>query len=230
MKFICHLCKKEYIESPSKRKYGKNHFCNRSCYSKFRLKVALVLSVCQFCKKTLRLNKRKFKRDNNFCSRKHWYLWKISNRKNRFFSRLVKSKHCWNWIGTLDKAGYAIFQVRDKKNGAIGKAARFSYTLHHGKIPKGLHILHSCDNPKCVNPKHLRAGTEQDNANDRVLRGRSLVGEMVSSCKLSEEKVSMIRSIYASNKVTQEAISNRFKVTQSTISNIILRDTWKHII
>lgn len=43
-------------------------------------------------------------------------------------------------------------------------------------VPDGMHILHSCDNPRCCNPEHLRIGTHQDNMNDKVSRGRSGLG------------------------------------------------------
>lgn len=85
---------------------------------------------------------------------------------------------CWIWTSRRDRKGY----------GRIGKsqgsrdstrmvfAHRWSYEIHKGEIPDGLFVLHSCDNPPCVNPDHLRVGTHQDNMRDMMDRGRSWRG------------------------------------------------------
>jgi transposase len=71
----------------------------------------------------------------------------------------VTASGCWEWQLTFSQNGYA--RVADKP------AHHHVYRLFHGEIPAGLWVLHKCDNPKCVNPEHLYAGTAQDNANDR---------------------------------------------------------------
>ena len=75
---------------------------------------------------------------------------------------------CVLWHGTTDRWGYGYMTVRGKKIGAH----RISYTLVHGAIPKGLSVLHSCDTPACINPAHLRLGTDADNHRDTLERGR----------------------------------------------------------
>ena len=52
------------------------------------------------------------------------------------------------------------------------KAHRVSYEMANGPIPDGLIIRHKCDNPNCVNPKHLESGTQKDNMLDASFRGR----------------------------------------------------------
>lgn len=96
------------------------------------------------------------------------------------------SNDCIVWPGRLDKDGYGVINVAGHK-----KAHRLIYTLFAGQIPPGLGILHSCDNPKCVNPAHLRPGTASDNARDRVVRGRS---RRNGKAKLTAEAVQQIRN------------------------------------
>ena len=74
---------------------------------------------------------------------------------------------CWMWRGDKDQDGYGVFCV----GGTTVKAHRFSYTWHSGTDPHPLHVLHRCNNPSCVNPLHLYAGTNQQNMDDRKASG-----------------------------------------------------------
>ena len=85
----------------------------------------------------------------------------------RFWSKVNKTDVCWYWTAYRDDKGYGTFGL----NGKLQKAHRVAYELTYGAIPDGAHILHSCDNPPCVNPAHLRAGTRSDNMRDKVARG-----------------------------------------------------------
>ena len=78
----------------------------------------------------------------------------------RFFSKIRKTKSCWFWTGNLDVNGYGQIAM-GRKN--LWKASRISYFLHKGEIPKKKVIMHLCDNPPCVNPLHLEAGTQSQN-------------------------------------------------------------------
>lgn len=75
---------------------------------------------------------------------------------------------CWEWQGELDRYGYGKFRCGVH----ILKAHRYSYELAYGEFDKSLHVLHKCDNPKCVNPAHLFLGTNQDNIADKIQKGR----------------------------------------------------------
>ena len=76
---------------------------------------------------------------------------------------------CWEIQGgAFVPYGY----IRIRVNGRNVIAHRFSYSVHVGPIPSGLHVLHRCDNPRCVRPDHLFLGTHTDNMRDRAAKGR----------------------------------------------------------
>jgi hypothetical protein len=78
---------------------------------------------------------------------------------------------CWNWQGSLDRHGYGQFKLGFGLSPL--RAHRIAYEACKGEIPEGMHVLHSCDNPRCCNPDHLRVGTHADNMADREARGRT---------------------------------------------------------
>ena len=88
--------------------------------------------------------------------------------RDRFFSKVEKTKSCWLWVGAKTGNGYGAIKV----NGKMRPAHRVSYELHLGPIPDGLIVLHKCDNPGCVRPMHLRAGTHKDNTADMIRKNR----------------------------------------------------------
>lgn len=84
--------------------------------------------------------------------------------EREFESRFTRTDGCWVWSGRTNRQHY----------GTLGErlAHRISYEFYVGPIPEGLCVLHRCDNPPCVNPKHLFLGTRADNAEDRDRKGR----------------------------------------------------------
>jgi hypothetical protein len=86
----------------------------------------------------------------------------------RFWTFVEKTGGCWNWKGSKTTTGYGNFRYgHDERI----KAHRYTFFLYTGKFPMGF-ILHRCDNPLCVNPKHLYEGTAKQNSQDMVLRNR----------------------------------------------------------
>jgi len=87
---------------------------------------------------------------------------------NLFWEKVEKTDACWNWKAFIDYKGYGQFGFKNK----VVRSHRVAWELTFGPIPSGLHVLHRCDNRKCVNPAHLFLGTNKDNVNDRELKGR----------------------------------------------------------
>lgn len=92
---------------------------------------------------------------------------------DRFWARVQKNPNpdgCWIFAGApCSLAGHVHISLDD---GRRMYAHRFSYELHHGPIPAGLVVMHSCDVPACVNPAHLSVGTQRDNVHDAIDKGR----------------------------------------------------------
>lgn len=136
---------------------------------------------------------------------------------------------CWLWNGrktTTD--GYAVFEYK----GFAYLASRVQYFFEHRIDPGQMLVCHSCDNPLCCNPRHLFLGTSQDNVKDSVAKGRhssvTIVGEQKSGSKLTEDQVKEIRFLRLCGQSLGK-ISHKFKIDPSTVSQIALRKTWKHV-
>ncbi len=141
---------------------------------------------------------------------------------DQFDANYAKSDGCWEWAGTLFSNGYGRFK-------GVG-AHRVAYRLAHGGIPAGYFICHRCDNPRCVNPSHLFAGTHADNMADMVAKGRNapprLSGEHHGCAKLNRTQVAEIRSRYASGGVTYRSLAADYGVSNTNIRQIVIGRKW----
>lgn len=124
--------------------------------------------------------------------------------------------HCIRWLGRLNCDGYGVLTMAGK----VG-AHRAIYEMFVGPIPDGLHVLHSCDNPACINPRHLRVGTHQENIGDKVARGRSRPGTLSPNSKLKAWMVERIRGGLECKPACQE-----FGITRSTYYRARARSTY----
>ncbi len=138
---------------------------------------------------------------------------------------------CWEWVGGK-KNGYGAFdsgsfQMKARLSGKRG-AHQVSYEAYKGKIPEGLVVRHTCDNPCCINPDHLILGTQADNVADREARGRrkDINGEKIGTSKLTAAQVLEIR---ASN-LSYAELAKIFNVDKSNIAAIKTGKSWKHLI
>lgn len=127
---------------------------------------------------------------------------------------------CHIWLGGQCR-GYGTVSI----NGRSMRAHRVAWENVNGKIPKGLHVLHRCDMPPCINPEHLFLGTDADNARDKVNKNRSNKGTKHPLNKLTENQVMEIRS----SSGTQVSIARRYGIDQAHVSQIKLRKRWKHL-
>lgn len=138
-------------------------------------------------------------------------------------------KCCWLWQGYIDKQGRAYFTIYDKARPhkkLVFPAARLIYTIKYGHTD--LFVLHTCDNPACLNYNHLYAGTQADNGRDMQTRGRAPRGENSGLTTLANEDIKQI-FLLREQGYTQKAIAEFYGVKQQSISKILLGIRWKHI-
>lgn len=146
----------------------------------------------------------------------------------RLFSRaIIQDSGCWEYDGCRCRDGYGMIWNR----GTMIGAHRAAYDLCIGDIPIDMKVLHTCDNPACVNPSHLWLGTDQDNANDKVIKGRQgcLRGSQLSHAKLNEIQVIEIKELIA-KQYSQREIARMYDVSQGTIAAINQGRLWRHVI
>lgn len=137
----------------------------------------------------------------------------------RFWTLIDQSSDCWEWQGDLDKDGYGVFFWKGRKFGAHQLA--LSFTSGEMKLP-GLDTCHSCDNPACCNPDHIRFDTRRSNVADMHKRGRAVS----PAARLTAEQVVTIRERRA-HGATQKTLAEQFGLSPAYVSEIVRGITWK---
>ena len=150
---------------------------------------------------------------------------------DRFHTKYVKqSSGCWEWNACRDSDGYGVF-----RNPIGDRAHRFSALIAGMDINNKL-VCHHCDNPPCVNPAHLYAGTAKDNAQDTLNRNRHArrayngprpwkLGELNHMATLTEEQIKEIKY----STLPQRVFAEKYNIDQSTVSNIRRGHTWSYV-
>lgn len=129
---------------------------------------------------------------------------------------------CWEWRASVTRHGYGKIGVAGRGHGFHVGAHRVSYEIHFGAIPEGLHVLHRCDNPPCVNPDHLFLGTHQDNVNDMRAKGRGKCFR-----RLDEASVREIKRLVPTH--THRQIADLFDISTSAVQHIKRGHVWAHV-
>ena len=142
---------------------------------------------------------------------------------------------CWLWTASRHPAGYGQFRA----GGRARQAHRVILVLTGTLVPDDAVVRHVCDNPPCVNPSHLRVGTQSDNILDSYDKGRSSrVGVLNPNARLTPADVLEIRAAYRSSCTSpagcvrvglRAELAEKYGIVPHTIDDIVRRRTWKHI-
>jgi HNH endonuclease len=162
---------------------------------------------------------------------------RVGSVNERFAQRYLVDKDtgCWNWTERVNSKGYGIIagEINGKRYVPKGQqmlAHRVSWILFRGDIPDsdaahGTVVMHTCDNPRCVNPKHLQLGTQSDNVKDMVSKGRRIQGYVPSGAEhwnsaFSQADIDLICSTAGRTK----ELAERFGVHVATIKKLRRRN------
>jgi hypothetical protein len=158
----------------------------------------------------------------------------------------ITESGCWEWTAARGRKGYGRMGISSNRTAL---AHRVSWELARGPIPDGALVLHSCDNPPCVNPDHLWLGSFGDNYNDMVKKGRAVFrgatgerhpmrlypelaesfrGEGNPCARLKEYEIITIRGLVAAG-CSQRSVARAFNVTQTRVWQIANRRAWVHV-
>lgn len=156
------------------------------------------------------------------------------NRYSSALTMLLKNmkftyNECIEWTGALNASGHGkCGNTYWAKYYKINCAHQLSYIVAFGNYDRSLQVNHICDNAKCINPDHLYLGSQADNVNDMLKRGRHkvLTGEHHSGSKLTSDQVLEIREL-CSNGISNKLIAEQYNVTPEAISSIKCRRSWK---
>lgn len=170
---------------------------------------------------------------------KSCFGWNLTIRERLLLQVVVTPSGCWEWTGPVNPAGYPKIKV----GGDLLAAHRVAYEAFIGPLDDGLFVCHRCDNPPCIFPGHLFAGTAAENTADMVAKGRAATGDRsgarlhpervargqrVAGAKLTEADVAEIRR-RKSLGAPSRFLADEYGVDKSTIDRAATRQRWSHV-
>lgn len=154
---------------------------------------------------------------------------KRKHEHDRFLGKVKQTESCWLWTGTTYRRGYGHFgrYLNDKR--VMYKAHRYAYEFYKGHIPEGLLVLHTCDNPACVNPDHLFVGTHKDNSQDMLRKGRFGYPRNPNHHWLSFERAEEMRQFAKENPtMKQKDMAKHLDTSTAQLSRILNYKIWSN--
>jgi len=128
---------------------------------------------------------------------------------------------CWNWKLSVDRYGYGKVRI----GGKIYISHRVAYMIHSNtEIPSSVQVLHSCDNSRCCNPKHLRPGDHLENMKDRVFRNRQSRTRL-NVRKMDADKASRLRDDYKRG-MSKHALAKKYNISPVHVRGILKGIYW----
>lgn len=140
----------------------------------------------------------------------------------RMMRRTITAGECVEYQGAIDSRGYPAIRVGRQ----VIRGHRLTVLAHRGRIPTGKHVLHHCDNKRCVNLDHLFIGTHADNMADLVAKGLQPRGEQVGVATLTNSQADEIRIRYFTEPTTMERLGAEYGTSATTIGRVIARRTY----
>jgi hypothetical protein len=140
----------------------------------------------------------------------------------RFWKKVALGapEECWNWTGAVNPNGYGVIWLGRRNIGAH----RAAYLLATGEGADDFQVCHTCDNRRCVNPRHLFLGTNADNHADKALKGRAAKGERNGNAVLTDDSVAQIRAVRQATGDTYASIARDFGVDPGHVRRICLNE------
>lgn len=141
---------------------------------------------------------------------------------DRFWTkvRTTNPTECWEWTANKNNKGYGLFRpggIAPKK-----LAHRLSYEESFGSIPKGMVVMHTCDNPACVNPSHLIAGTQKQNMQDAAIKERGGNTNLDGA-----EVISLLKDYVAG--LPRKEIAAKHGISNLSVNDYTSGKSWKHL-
>lgn len=150
-------------------------------------------------------------------------FWRKVNKNGPVPVHVPAIGQCWEWTAKVSRDGYGAFAVtlprgdtpKDQKTPQRHVRAHiYSWELANGeRMPRGMVIMHACDNPKCVRPEHLKLGTQLENRRDAATKGRT-------AAKIKNQDVSRVREL-AREGFSYDEIAREFNVSHQTVYMIV---------